>query len=356
MLWVDKHRPTSLEKLDVHPELTNRLSEDGEIPHLLFYGPAGSGKKTRVLALLKRIFGPGAERVRLEHRTFKTPSGRAVELTTVASNYHIEMSPADAGIYDRYIVQDVIKEIAQNRSLSATTGGGGGERKGNRANHKVVVLVGVDRLTKQAQAGLRQTMEKYTSSCRLILCCHSSSKVVEPVRSRCLGVRVPSPCEAEICQVLSSVCRKEGLTLPPELAARLAKSSNRNLRRAVLMLEACKVQQYPFTPDQTVQLTDWENYIAQLTREIVIEQSPKRLLEAREKLYELLTNCIPADIILKTLTRELMTVIDDCIKTEVLHWAAFYEHRLHLGSKEILHLEAFIAKFMSIYKTYIIKS
>lgn len=80
-------------------------SEDGEIPHLLFYGPAGSGKKTRVLALLKRIYGPGAERVRLEHRTFKTPSNRVVELTTVASNYHIEMSPGDAGIYDRYVVQ-----------------------------------------------------------------------------------------------------------------------------------------------------------------------------------------------------------------------------------------------------------
>lgn len=83
----------------------NDQSKDGEIPHLLFYGPAGSGKKTRVLALLKRIYGPGAERVRLEHRSFKTPSNRLVELTTVASNYHIEMSPGDAGIYDRYIVQ-----------------------------------------------------------------------------------------------------------------------------------------------------------------------------------------------------------------------------------------------------------
>lgn len=84
---------------------TKTQSKDGEIPHLLFYGPAGSGKKTRVLALLKRIYGPGAERVRLEYRSFKTPSNRVVELTTVASNYHIEMSPGDAGIYDRYVVQ-----------------------------------------------------------------------------------------------------------------------------------------------------------------------------------------------------------------------------------------------------------
>ncbi|CAM9527852.1 unnamed protein product [Ascophyllum nodosum] len=358
MLWVDKHRPKSLDGLDVHPELTNRLaamSEDGEIPHLLFYGPAGSGKKTRVLALLKRIYGPGAERVRLEHRSFKTPSNRVVELTTVASNYHIEMSPGDAGIYDRYIVQDIIKEIAQSRSISSSMGGGGADEKKPKIGHKVVVLVGVDRLTKQAQAGLRRTMEKYTSSCRLILLCHSPSKVIEPVRSRCLGVRVPAPEEAEVCAVLASVCRKEGLSLPAALAERVARTSKRNLRRALLMLEACRVQQYPFTAEQDVQLTDWENYIAQLAREITTEQSPRRLLEAREKLYELLTNCIPADVILKTLTRELVKNLDNCLWGEVFKWAAFYEHRLHLGSKEIMHLEAFVAKFMSIYKTYIIQ-
>lgn len=50
-----------------------------------------------------------------------------------------------------------------------------------------------------------------------------------------------------------------------------------------------------------------------------------------------------------------MKNLDTCLWAEVLKWAAFYEHRLHMGSKEILHLEAFVAKFMSIYKTYIIE-
>lgn len=56
----------------------------------------------------------------------------------------------------------------------------------------------------------------------------------------------------------------------------------------------------------------------------------------------------------QTLTREILTILDSCLKAEVLKWAAFYEHRLHLGSKEILHLEAFVAKYMSIYKAHII--
>lgn len=63
---------------------------------------------------------------------------------------------------------------------------------------KVVVLMEVDRLSRQAQAALRRTMEKYAATCRLILCCNSSSKVIEPVRSRCLGIRVAAPDHPEV--------------------------------------------------------------------------------------------------------------------------------------------------------------
>ena len=72
-------------------------AKSGELPHLLFYGPTGAGKKTRVMALLREVFGPGVERVKLEHRGFKTPTGRAVELTTIASHFHVEINPGDAG-------------------------------------------------------------------------------------------------------------------------------------------------------------------------------------------------------------------------------------------------------------------
>lgn len=70
--------------------------------------------------------------------------------------------------------------------------------------------------------------------------------------------------------------------------------------------------------------------------------------EVRTKLYELLAHCIPAEVIITKLTLELFPKLDSNLKSEVVHWAAFYEHRLQTGSKDIFHLEGFIAKFMSI--------
>jgi len=349
MLWVDKHRPASLEKLSFHDDLTARLTnlgEQGDIPHLLFYGPNGAGKKTRIVALLRSLFGPGAEKQRLEHREFKTPTNKTIEITTVASNYHIEMNPSDAGNNDRFVVQEVIKEIASSGSVLARKA----DAKGPK--YKVVLLVEVDRMSRQAQAGLRRTMEKSAQTCRLIMCCSNPSKLIDPIKSRCLGIRVPAPSEDEIAGVLREVAEKERLTLPDELAARVAKASGRNLRRAILSLEECRVAQYPFDPKMPIPAPDWELYIKAIAQDVCREQSPARLLATRDKLYELLAKCIPADVIIKTLADELMKNIDDSIKHDVVRWAAFYEHRITQGNKEIFHLEAFVAKFMCIYKKF----
>ena len=183
-------------------------------------------------------------------------------------------------------------------------------------------------------------MEKYSSSCRLILICNNSSKVIDPVRSRCLGIRVAAPSHDEVAAVLKTVSRKENITLPDELAINIARASNRNLRRALLMLESCHVTTRDDSPkvlkaNTPIPHTDWEKYIAMLAAGIASEQSPKALMAAREKLYELLINCIPAQVILKTLVMELLPKLDDTVKGQVVQWAAFYEHRIALGSKEI---------------------
>jgi replication factor C subunit 3/5 len=87
---------------------------------VLFYGPSGAGKKTLVLALLREIYGPGVERIKVEGKQWKIDVGSRkvdVELTLLSSNHHVEMNPSDAGSKDRYVVQEVIKEMARARPI-----------------------------------------------------------------------------------------------------------------------------------------------------------------------------------------------------------------------------------------------
>ena len=212
--------------------------------------------------------------------------------------------------------------------------------------------------------------------------CTNPCKVIAPIRSRCLCLRVAAPTVEEVSSVLLAVAHKEGVKCPPALAERIARASDRNLRRAVLTLEACKVrrvtgtkpesradddptshalrrshsfsqvQQYPMVESQQIQLPDWQLYIAAVADDILREQSPKALLALRGKLYELLSNCIPPELIMKHLVGHLLKTAPGgpALKHEMLFHAASYEHRMQGGSKPIFHLEAFAAKFMAVYK------
>jgi replication factor C subunit 3/5 len=74
-------------------------------------------------ALLREIYGGGVEKVKLEHRTFKTSTNKTIEITTLGSNHHIECNPSDAGNNDRFVIQEVIKEIASHGNLQSGVSG-----------------------------------------------------------------------------------------------------------------------------------------------------------------------------------------------------------------------------------------
>ncbi|TPX48146.1 hypothetical protein SeMB42_g01770 [Synchytrium endobioticum] len=347
-LWVDKHRPLTLEKLDYHKTLNDQLkalASAGDLPHLLVYGPSGSGKKTRIMAVLRQVFGAGVEKIKTEVKIFTTPSGVKKEIHIVSSNYHIELTPSDVGIYDRVIVQDLLKDIGQTQQVDQSA----------KRSFKVVIINEADTLSRDAQAGLRRTMEKYMTNLRIILCCNSTSKIISPIRSRCLLVRVPAPSVAEIATGLQRVAHKEKIQLPEDFARRVAEESNGNMRRAALMLEAAKVQQYPFQENQEVVVPDWEEFIAGVARSILQEQTPAQLLSIRGHFYELLTHMIPADTIIRTLAFMLIKNVSDDMKGKIVELAAQFEHQIRLGSKPIIHLEAFVARFMAVYKRWLLE-
>lgn len=136
------------------------------------------------------------------------------------------------GNYDRVVVQELLKEVAQTQQVDQSA----------RQRFKVVVINEADHLTRDAQAALRRTMEKYSPNLRLILLANSTSNIIAPIRSRTLLVRVAAPSETEICAVLKSAAAKENWASSDALNLRIARESGRNLRRALLMFEAIYAQ------------------------------------------------------------------------------------------------------------------
>ncbi|KAK9247249.1 P-loop containing nucleoside triphosphate hydrolase protein [Lipomyces tetrasporus] len=344
-LWVDKYRPKSLEYLSYHQELSDRLSSlalSGDFPHLLVYGPSGAGKKTRIIATLKELYGPGVNKIKIDSRVFQTSSSRKLEFNVVSSVYHMEITPSDMGNNDRLIIQDLLKEVAQTQQVDLSA----------KQRFKVVIINEADSLTRDAQAALRRTMEKYSPNLRLILLANSTSNIIAPIRSRTLLVRVAAPSHTDIQEILSQIAKKEKFTLPPRVSERIARESGRNLRKAILTLEALYSQNDKLSDSTPIPTPDWEVVVNSIVDIVIQERNATGILKARTKFYDLLSHCIPAGIILKTLLFKLLDRVDAGLKPEVVYWAAFYEHRLHQGSKVIFHLEAFVAKFMRILERY----
>ncbi|AET41271.1 replication factor C subunit 5 Ecym_7452 [Eremothecium cymbalariae DBVPG len=349
-LWVDKYRPKSLSSLSHSPILTKQLdalaSSAKDLPHVLFYGPDGSGKKTRCMSLLAGIFGSGVFKMKIDARQFVMQSNnRKLELNVISSPYHLEITPSDMGNNDRVVIQELLKEVAQMEQVDFQTTSDGLARR-----YKCIVINEADALTRDAQAALRRTMEKYSRNIRIFMLCDSMSNIIAPIKSRCLVVRVPAPQTLEMAKIMETVCMSEGVTASEQKLQEIAEFSNGNLRLALLTLESmCFQNDLKLTDSAVLIKPDWMVVILKLANKILKERSVGSLVECRAILYDLLSHCIPPNIILHELVFGLLKSISSTqMKLAVIEWGSVFDERLALSSKAIYHLEGFLVRIMCV--------
>lgn len=232
---IEKYNPKSLSELTYNDHVTNvitSIAQTADFPHLIFYGPEGSGKKTRIKLLLQSLFDQSVYKLNSENKELKINS-KTIAYTITSSPYHIEITPSDSGIYDRHIIQHVIKEAASFKYFSATN-------KEFKVKSRIIVVKEADKLTKDAQSALRRTMEKYMSNCRLIMCCNYISKIISPIRSRCAAIRVEAPTFEEIGNFLNTVIQEEKLVINQTQVQDIIKNSGRDMRKALNSLQLSK--------------------------------------------------------------------------------------------------------------------
>lgn len=351
-LWVDKYRPRSLDKLLFHVSITENLralSSVGDFPHLLVYGPSGSGKKTRVYATLHELFGSQVEKLKINIKTFTTNSNRKLEFNVLSSPFHLEITPSDMGNNDRVVIQDLLKDVASTEQVDFTNLGGNGAKARHR--FKVVIINEAESLTRDAQAALRRTMEKYSANIRLIMICNTTSNIIPPIKSRTLLIRIPAPSPLDIAEILLTIAQKENVDFNGTEDQRnqffrdLAFNCDQNLRKCLLCFETILMQNAVIQPSSTKIDLDWETLVNSIASDMLKNPSVTTLSKIRVTFYELLAHCIPARIILKNLVFALLNARNDKVG-ELVEIAATFDERLSLGSKLIFHLEGFAANAM----------
>lgn len=339
-LWIDRHRPRQLEELTIQPsanELLLSISGSSSFPHMLVCGPPGSGKKTRVLAFIRKFSGKDVAHPSVSTQTIEE-DGKQIEIQVTSSEAHLEITPADSGNNDRRVITSFLKDAAASSDQKNAV--------------KIIVINEAHRLSRLAQQALRRTMEKCAKTCRLILVADSLSQIIEPVRSRCLVVRTPRVPQDDILGVIGSIAGSENFSVDEETLASVAKESNGNLRRAINLLEMLSIQKKGGSVEKVI--PEWEKYTDDLCHTLLSDQlTPDTIKNIRTHLYELLVHCVPPTEIFRRILKYVLDKVDSVLIDRITTAAALYESRMQLGSKPIFHLEAFCARFICIYREYL---
>ena len=306
-IWTEKYRPKTLDEVVGQKSITDRLKgyvEAKNMSHLMFAGSPGTGKTTCALALARSMYGDSWR-------------GNFIELN--ASD--------DRGID---VVRGKIKDFARTAPVDG-------------AEFKIIFLDESDALTNDAQGALRRTMEKYSKTCRFILSCNYSSKIIDPIQSRCAVFRFRPLSNEDIREYLERICKEENLEVEEGALDALVYIARGDMRRAVNTLQTADSLGVPISVDVISKVSGSAN--EEEIMGILTSALAGRFTEASSKLDKVMIDygLSGQDIIRQMHSQIFNLSVDTESKVKLIDKTGEIEFRIIEGSNEKIQLEALLA-------------
>ena len=309
-IWIEKYRPRRLDDIVGQNDIVVRLKsyvKTGNLPHLLFAGSAGVGKTTAAVALAREFFGDSWQ-----------------------TNFR-EMNASDERGID--VVRTQIKEFARTSPLGD-------------AQFKILFLDEADALTTDAQAALRRTMETYARTCRFILSCNYSSKIIDPIQSRCAIYRFRPLDREAVIEEIGRIAAAEGLTLTEGALDAIVYVAAGDMRKAINALQGAAIISPRIDEKMIYAIT--ANARPDEIDELLDLSIGGRFDEAERALSDLtrVRGIAPNEVLNQCYRALVQRDIDRALKVKLIDAIGEADFRLSEGANSDIQMEALIARFV----------
>lgn len=306
-VWAEKYRPQRLKDIIDQERVIKKLEsfvKKGNVPHMLFAGPAGCGKTTAAIAIAKELYGKNWQQ-----------------------NF-LELNASDERGID--VIRYKVKDFARTKPLAT--------------QYKIICLDEADALTQEAQQALRRTMEKYTNTCRFILIANYSSRIIEPIQSRCAVFRFKSLDAEKVKKVLSEIAKKEKLSVNDKAFDAIFELSEGDMRKAINLLQTCAAEKE--ITEKTVYEFASKAEPDEIKNMITLALNGK-FTEARKILLDVLfSQGVSGRDVIKQISKLIhKTNLPEREKIYLIEKIGEYEFRIDQGGDEQIQLEAMLAQF-----------
>jgi len=311
-IWIEKYRPQKFSEMVGQIEIKKRIEafvKSKNMPHLLFSGPAGVGKTTMSLIVAKELFGENWRQNILE---LNASDERGIDVVRVK-----------------------VKDFARTKAIGDVP-------------FKIIYLDECDALTKEAQQALRRTMENYTQTCRFILSCNYSSKIIDPIQSRCAVFRFKPIPKEEIFKVITKIAKDENVTVSNNGKEALYNISNGDCRKAENILQSCSALDNNITENIVYELASFAK--PDEIKHILQIATSGKFIDAKNKLLDTMLKYGLSGIdVIKQIQQEIWNLdLDGKTKINLIDKCGEIEFRLIEGSDEMIQLEALLAQFIKV--------